>query len=472
MLNLSSFLSSLQRSTTKIDAIVFGNQSADLDSICSSICFAYLLSYVIPHYEHCSKINIVPVINIPKEQFKLRLESQYLLNKYLNRNNDLNLEDCLLFIDTSVIIELFASQQQTQPSPFRLYLVDHNELSHQLYPSIAEKVYSIVDHHVDTKTLMLDQLQSNGNGHLKQVPILSSYEKWKGERLRWIVGPRIGSCGTMIAMLWREAIENGCIDSNIMEGNVSWILLNTILRDTLGLKDTLKGSRWGIEDAEMVRWLKRRLETNTNQNIDLNELIEKFEELKCNRQLHRSIGINGILMMDMKFFNYFPIKNEKEGKNNQRNGQENDEGIKVIFSSMTIPLNDELFNSIELQSALETVIQEKHANMIILMSCSVNIEGSIERWMGLYVPANVPNRGTISMTLKKISEWYFCLLDHLISSVTTIDFLQLQPSTLHKSIPFSEEYLLFKQVSLYPFHQGRFNCPDAVGECSRESQSS
>jgi inorganic pyrophosphatase/exopolyphosphatase len=57
--------------------VILGNEASDLDSMVSSIAYAYLLSQA-----HTAIIDVVlPVMNIPRSEFRLRTEADYLFRE-------------------------------------------------------------------------------------------------------------------------------------------------------------------------------------------------------------------------------------------------------------------------------------------------------------------------------------------------------------------------------------------------------
>ncbi|HEV8051086.1 MAG TPA: DHHA2 domain-containing protein [Parachlamydiaceae bacterium] len=111
---------------------VMGNESADLDSITSSIAYAYLLD----RENHTSQTELyIPLINIPREELALRKDVLYLLN-LLN----ISVDDILFLDDNTVLDSLFAQKR------LRLNLVDHNVLKPKL-EHLSDAVERIIDHH-------------------------------------------------------------------------------------------------------------------------------------------------------------------------------------------------------------------------------------------------------------------------------------------------------------------------------------
>ncbi|GMM54670.1 exopolyphosphatase [Maudiozyma humilis] len=138
-LTIRSFLNLLK--TTPVTAntvrIVCGNESADLDSVASAISYAYL-SYI---HNDSDPQPIIPVINIPREDLRLRRDIVHVLR-------DVNVsEDLLFFLED---MREWHGAQKT----INAVLVDHNEVVNEAKKYVS-KVVGVVDHHKDMK-LYLD----------------------------------------------------------------------------------------------------------------------------------------------------------------------------------------------------------------------------------------------------------------------------------------------------------------------------
>ncbi|KIC76990.1 hypothetical protein DB41_DN00110 [Neochlamydia sp. TUME1] len=108
---------------------VLGNESADLDSVISSLMYAYLL------YENHSRQELyLPLINIKREEVNTRKDLLYLLQLAKISTNH------LLFLEEAPFSYLFSRRQ------LRLNLVDHHilRMDQQIFSAAVE---SIIDHH-------------------------------------------------------------------------------------------------------------------------------------------------------------------------------------------------------------------------------------------------------------------------------------------------------------------------------------
>ncbi|KAK3076590.1 hypothetical protein LTS18_012610, partial [Coniosporium uncinatum] len=141
--SLRSFLihakSAIRWATHSSQKIIFviGNESADLDSLTSSILYAYIRSSIptpgafTPLY--------VPVTNIPRADIQLRPEFLALLPHA-------NLEPHHL-ITLSDLPDLSEIKARLPPENTKWILVDHNALQGELGKIYAGRVVGAIDHH-------------------------------------------------------------------------------------------------------------------------------------------------------------------------------------------------------------------------------------------------------------------------------------------------------------------------------------
>lgn len=110
---------------------VMGNESADLDSIASSISYAYFLN------QEEEEGFYIPLINIHREEIALRRDVLYLFKLV-----GISVDD-LLFLDDNIPLDKLFEQKR-----LRFNLVDHNVLRPR-QKQYSEAVERVVDHHFD-----------------------------------------------------------------------------------------------------------------------------------------------------------------------------------------------------------------------------------------------------------------------------------------------------------------------------------
>jgi len=106
--------------------VVLGSEAADLDSIVSSLLYAYFLSVTEP------ETNPAALVQIPRADFRLRSEAVYLFQKA-------GLDQGLLNFAGDMDLDRLADEGR-----LRLVLTDHNKLSGTL-GHLSENIVSIID---------------------------------------------------------------------------------------------------------------------------------------------------------------------------------------------------------------------------------------------------------------------------------------------------------------------------------------
>ena len=169
---------------------VLGNEAADLDSMASAVAYGYCASAASAGGE----TPIVPLINVPRADYKLRTEAVFLFAS-------VGIEpDMLTFIDEVDLGALHAA------GGLELILVDHNVLA-AAQATLADAVVGVIDHHKD-------------EGGFADAAVR-------------IIEP-VGSAATLVAeALLRE-------DAAVIEPRLAKLLLGTILLDTVNLDPAAK----------------------------------------------------------------------------------------------------------------------------------------------------------------------------------------------------------------------------------------
>ncbi|EEQ39382.1 hypothetical protein CLUG_03510 [Clavispora lusitaniae ATCC 42720] len=140
-MSLKSFLQRLRSAVkpcnvSNVIRLVTGNQSADMDSVVSAISYSFLHSQKFPNEQP-----FLPMVNIAREEMKLRRDIMLLLKSHSIT------EDDLFFLDD---VSKLAESGSTK---FEVVLVDHcniqGELLHALHEQNRIQVTGIIDHHAD-----------------------------------------------------------------------------------------------------------------------------------------------------------------------------------------------------------------------------------------------------------------------------------------------------------------------------------
>ncbi|WYZ46106.1 hypothetical protein EsH8_IX_000331 [Colletotrichum jinshuiense] len=139
--SLGAFLASARSALTAPQrasplTLVVGNESADLDSLCSAVIYAYLRTHTTPHTLH------IPISNLPRDDLKLRPEMTAALAHAQLKPSD------LLTLD-ELPGDLAAKDT-------RWVLVDHNALTGDLAAKYSDRVVGCVDHHDEENAVTMD----------------------------------------------------------------------------------------------------------------------------------------------------------------------------------------------------------------------------------------------------------------------------------------------------------------------------
>ncbi len=220
---------------------VLGNESADLDSMAAAVGYAYYATEVAPD----RGAPFVPLINVPRADYKLRTEAVFLFSS-VGIGPEL-----LTFIDEVDLDALHAGDG------LELILVDHNVLS-AAQSALADAVIGVVDHHKDEG-------------------------QFGGAALR-VVEP-VGSASTLVAerLLSKNA---AAVDAGLAQ-----LLVGTILLDTVNLSADAK--RATPKDVDIATRLLAIC------GADRNELFERLQFEKFNVA---ALDTSDLLRKDYKEF--------------------------------------------------------------------------------------------------------------------------------------------------------------------------
>ncbi|KAK3718987.1 hypothetical protein QZH41_013155 [Actinostola sp. cb2023] len=195
--------------------VVLGNEACDLDSVVSAIVYAYCLHKMTT--EECKtgiSKPVIPVLNIPREDYRLRTEITYTMERFGVHSTDLT------FINE---IDLKAMKDHGKLS---VTLVDHNIIPvHQAF--LNDVLVEIIDHHKD------------------EIPSSPNYSK---------TIELVGSCSTLVA----EKVLR--IAPDVLDAQATSLLLAAILLDTINLDP--RAGRMTEKDVAIVDQLKKCLKSD------------------------------------------------------------------------------------------------------------------------------------------------------------------------------------------------------------------
>ncbi|KAH6685920.1 exopolyphosphatase [Plectosphaerella plurivora] len=239
--SLGSFLANARAALTAPAAqranpltFVVGNESADLDSLCSTVIYAYLRTTTPPN----TTLHI-PLSNLPRADLALRPElTAALAHAHIKPSDLLTLDELPASLD---------------PANTRWFLVDHNALTGTLSERGFDKsVIGCIDHHTDEN----------------KVPLQT------GDEPRII--EKTGSCASLLTEYFRPTWENTVKDES--DAHIARLALAPILADTANLK---AADRTTPKDVEAVEFLGTLAGEGFSPDALFNELNENKENLSA-----------------------------------------------------------------------------------------------------------------------------------------------------------------------------------------------
>lgn len=255
--SINSFITPLSRLS-----IVCGNESADFDSVSSALSYAYFdYLYQVQTTQLSNITPLLPVINIPRDDLKLRKDITFMLEKEYSINED------LLYFHEDLI------KWKTQHNGLQIdaVLVDHNELVNES-KKLIDNVVGIIDHHEDMG------LYTDAKPRIIQVT---------------------GSCTSLIFNYWNAQIE----DKSAMKDMIKF-MYGAVLLDTANFKHKVEDP-----DREAVKNYQT-LENGPTINLlsqDKNETFSQeqfFKTLKKAKKDIKGLSVRDIMKKDYKQFEF------------------------------------------------------------------------------------------------------------------------------------------------------------------------
>ncbi|KAL2760268.1 hypothetical protein ACRALDRAFT_2093897 [Sodiomyces alcalophilus JCM 7366] len=235
--------------------LVVGNESADLDSLCSPIVYAYLRSTTSPN-----PTLHIPLSNLPRADLALRPELTTALAHARLRPSDLLTLDNL--------------PPALDPRATRWLLVDHNALTGPLAArGFSDHVVGCVDHHADEGRVP----STDGTGEPRIIE-------------------KCGSCASLIASFcrpaWEEALRSSGSRGEESDAHLARLALAPILVDTAGLKAEDRTTDTDVRAVEFLEGLLRD-DASYAREAYLEELTRAKEDLSA-------LGVRDIFRKDYK----------------------------------------------------------------------------------------------------------------------------------------------------------------------------
>lgn len=308
---IKSFVTPLTRLS-----IVCGNESADFDSVSSALSYAYFdYLYKLELDNNSLIIPLLPVINIPRDDLKLRKDITFMLEREYSIS-----EDLLYFHE-----DLIKWREEIHDLKIDAVIVDHNELVNES-KKLIDSVVGIIDHHED----------------------LGLYKE---------VTPRIikvtGSCTSLIYNYWNDMIK----DKIAMKDMIKF-MYGAVLLDTSNFKHKVEEP-----DREALKSYQTELESsniNILSNNDTNSFDQEkfFKSLKKAKKDIKGLSVRDIIRKDYKQFEF-------------NVGSSNDRSVAIGIGSMVKSLKwlYKEYNGVEtFREECEKFREEFNLDVVIVMS--------------------------------------------------------------------------------------------------------
>jgi len=282
--NSKKSIDNINNNNGKTTTIVLGNETADLDSMVSALFYSYLASLTTTDKSH----QYIPIINLRREDFRLKTDCIYPIINYFNSQNnkgekEVDIETCsqkLIFRDdlSSSVLDSFQTLQ--------VVLVDHNRLCYDFEELLSQKPYtieSIIDHHVDEHKYQPT--------HLKIINM-------------------VGSTVSLITQLYQQESEKNkaLFQQAPMDAALAKLFLAPILIDSVNLNRQY--NRTTDIDEKSAEYLKNII-IKEESDFDTNTY---YQLLKENKHRIEDLSIYDLIRKDFKkYFNHpQPEKNSPQ----------------------------------------------------------------------------------------------------------------------------------------------------------------
>ena len=242
------------KTSSQLDPVTFiiGNQSADLDSIISSICLAYY------KFIKSNEISYLPVLNTTVDIIEGKDECKYFFNYHKISTKD--------FIFLNELAN--KSNNEIKFSNAKIFLVDHNKLDDlEVALKFENHVVGVIDHHQDENEFL--------NACKNEIRLIDN---------------TIASNSLLISEL---IMNHECPELKDADSSLFSALLFAVLADTNCM--SLTRSRITSRDSVIFDYLVRKSGLNLD---DVTKLYSQIDDLRVNNSKNKSI--EEILKSDYK----------------------------------------------------------------------------------------------------------------------------------------------------------------------------
>ncbi|KAL8846061.1 MAG: hypothetical protein Q9221_008823 [Calogaya cf. arnoldii] len=274
--SLSTAIQSSQRVT-----IVAGNESADLDSLTSSVLYSYIRSLNPPSGAFTPLY--VPLLNIPAADIGLRPEfGAVFIHANIEASHLVTLDDLLEGNETAL-----------KPENTKFILVDHNRIQGELGKMFAARVQGVVDHHEDER-----KIGSETSPEPRVIEKCGSCTSLVVRTLKpsWESSAGGSSLVSGAAHAQGDSAENDASVTRSWDAQVAKMALASILVDTANLTAEGKVEK---ADVDAVRYLEAKINLSPKDATqwDRTKFYEGIDAAKRNID---ALSFEDILRKDYK----------------------------------------------------------------------------------------------------------------------------------------------------------------------------
>ena len=262
--------------------MVVGNESADLDSLTSSLLYSYLRSLAPPSGAFTPLY--IPLLNISAADIRLRPEFEAVFH-HAN-------------IDASHLVTLDdlpkANGRSLDPEDIKFVLVDHNNLQGELGKKYAARVQGVIDHHEDEGTVCSDTSPEprlvEKCGSCTSLVVRTFKSSWESST------GGFSALASGAAHAQGDSFENDASVTRIWDAQTAKMALASILVDTANL--TAEGK---VEEAdvEAVKYLESKIKLSS-QDAAQWDRAKFYESIDSAKRDIDAMNFEDILRKDYK----------------------------------------------------------------------------------------------------------------------------------------------------------------------------
>ena len=347
--------------------LVIGNESADLDSLSSSLIYAYIRSGFPPRDAFTPLY--IPITNLPAADLKLRPE-------FLTVCRHANIEPRHL-ITLDDFPSLTKLTDKLKPENTRWILVDHNNLQGTLGEMYGHRVGGVIDHHDDEHAVRPETGSEpqvvEKSGSCTSLVVRYCKDAWDQLSSQ--------SLSTGAAHAQGDSLVDDRAVSRVWDAQLAKLALAAVLIDTANL--TMQGKVTDA-DLETVEYLEAKINHSHRDAVGYDR-TKYYSELDAAKKDIETLQLADILRKDYK---------------------EWDEGGKRLGISSVVKPLDWLIQKAGQEKSFAALTQvfaeERSLSIYGVMTASTDEEGHFER--ELYLWAKDSSSGTAAERFVKMAE--------------------------------------------------------------------